>query len=161
MKKEKLFKTKKYGMITWSPWTTVKLHGRKVQANIKYKDSLFTKLFCNKEKALELYNALYRKNLPKDTPVEMVVLDDALFVKRKNDVAFLIDGHLLIFIEHQSTLNENMPLRLLLYVAQEYEKIFGYLLVNGKQVSNPNLYRKTLIRIPKPEFLSFIMEPRI
>jgi hypothetical protein len=70
----------------------------------------------------------------------------------KNDVAFMIDGHFLIFVEHQSTLNENMPLRLLLYVAQEYEKILGYKMADGRSTSNPNLYKKELIKIPRPEF---------
>ena len=99
-----------------------------------------------------MYNALYQKNLPEDTPVEIVTLDDVLFTKRKNDVAFLVDGHFLIFTEHQSTLNENMPLRLLLYVVQEYEKLIGYRIIDGKQVSNPKLYKRERISLPKPEF---------
>ena len=99
-----------------------------------------------------MYNALYHKNLPEDTPVEMFTLDDVLFTKRKNDVAFIVDGHFLIFVEHQSTLNENMPLRLLFYVVQEYEKFLGYRIIKGKQVSNPLIYKKELIPLPKPEF---------
>jgi hypothetical protein len=64
----------------------------------------------------------------------------------------MIDGHFLIFVEHQSTLNENMPFRLLLYVVQEYEKILGYKMADGKNISNPNLYKKELIKLPRPEF---------
>jgi hypothetical protein len=45
-----------------------------------------------------------------------------------------------------------MPLRLLLYVVQEYEKILGYKMADGKNISNPNLYKKKLIKIPRPEF---------
>ena len=127
--------------------TNIKKQGEK-----EYKDTVFTKLFNNKAAAIQLYNALYHKNLPEDTPVEIVTLDDVLFTKRKNDVAFIVDGHFLIFVEHQSTLNENMPLRLLFYVVQEYEKLFGYRIIKGKQVSNPLLYKKELIPIPKPEF---------
>lgn len=122
------------------------------QGEKKYKDTVFTKLFNNKVAAIQLYNALYQKDLPEDTPIKIVTLDDVLFTKRKNDVAFIVDGHFLIFIEHQSTLNENMPLRLLLYVVQEYEKLFGYKIIKGKQVSNPLLYKKELIPLPKPEF---------
>lgn len=122
------------------------------QAKKKYKDTVFTKLFNNEAAAIQLYNSLYHKNLPEDTPVKIVTLDDVLFTKRKNDVTFLIDGHFLIFIEHQSTVNENMPLRLLLYVVQEYEKLIGYRIEKGKQVSNPLLYKKDLIPLPKPEF---------
>lgn len=118
----------------------------------KYKDAVFTRLFNNKAAALQLYNALYHKNLPQSTPIEIMTLDDTLFQKRKNDVAFLVDGHFLIFVEHQSTVNENMPLRMLFYVVQEYEKYFGYTIIGGKQVSNNSLYKQKLIKVPRPEF---------
>ena len=38
-------------------------------------------------------------------------------------LAFTVAGKLVIVIEHQSAINENMPLRLLLYVARIYEKL--------------------------------------
>jgi len=34
-----------------------------------------------------------------------------------NDVSFTVGDRLIVLIEHQSTINENMPLRLLMYVA--------------------------------------------
>ena len=145
-------KLKKRGNKHWGYPIKIKSKKIKVQAKQKYKDTVFTKLFNNKAAAIQLYNALYQKNLPEDTPIEIVTLDDVLFTKRKNDVAFLVDGHFLIFTEHQSTLNENMPLRLLLYVVQEYEKLIGYRIVEGKQVSNPKLYKKERIPLPRPEF---------
>jgi hypothetical protein len=147
-----VFRGKRYSSTAWCCRASRILKRRHTALNIKYRDTLFTMLFQQPEKAVELYNALYGRHLPSDTPVEIMTLDDALFVKRKNDVAFLIDGHFLIFVEHQSTLNENMPLRLLLYVAQEYEKILGCRMVKGKPVSNPNLYKKEAIKIPRPEF---------
>ncbi|MGP1438185.1 MAG: hypothetical protein ACTTKH_03840, partial [Treponema sp.] len=45
-------------------------------------------------------------------------------------------------IEHQSTINENMPLRCLLYVARLYEKI----------VKAEYRYLRQLIKIPSPKF---------
>ena len=54
----------------------------RAKANHGYKDSVFTKYFGSREKAIELYNALYHKELPENTPVQMITLDDALFVKR-------------------------------------------------------------------------------
>jgi predicted transposase/invertase (TIGR01784 family) len=54
-----------------------------------------------------------------------------------------LDDKLLILIEHQSTINPNMPLRLLLYASRVYEKI----------LDNENLYKSTRVTIPKPEFL--------
>jgi hypothetical protein len=40
-----------------------------------------------------------------------------------NDISFTIAGMLVVLVEHQSTINPNMPLRLLLYMARIYEKI--------------------------------------
>ncbi len=46
-------------------------------------------------------------------------------------------------MEHQSTINENMCIRMLIYIAEEYKKI-----TNSK-----DLYRKKMIKIPTPEFI--------
>ncbi|MDR3161548.1 MAG: Rpn family recombination-promoting nuclease/putative transposase [Spirochaetaceae bacterium] len=60
-----------------------------------------------------------------------------------NDVSFLIGDLLVILIEHQSTINENMPLRLLLYIAKIYEILTG----------ERNLYRAQRMDLPLPEFI--------
>ena len=111
--------------------------------NIKYKDSVFTLLFGNKEKCIELYNAISGTNYTNDVEFEMTTLDDALFLDRINDISFKIDNRFVVLIEHQSTINENMPLRCLMYVARVYEKI----------IENDNIYRDKLIKIPTPEFI--------
>jgi hypothetical protein len=46
-------------------------------------------------------------------------------------------------IEHQSTLSHNLPLRILLYLAEVYKKI----------VDRKSLYKGALVKIPKPEFI--------
>ena len=60
----------------------------------------------------------------------------------KNDISFEIGGKLVVLIEHQSTVNPNMALRLLMYIARVYEKIVG----------DKNIYASKRIRIPRPEF---------
>ena len=40
----------------------------------------------------------------------------------KNDLAFVLAGTLNLY-EHQSTINPNMPVRMLVYLAQEYQKV--------------------------------------
>ena len=40
----------------------------------------------------------------------------------KNDLAFVITGTLNLY-EHQSTYNPNMPVRFLIYLAEEYQQI--------------------------------------
>jgi predicted transposase/invertase (TIGR01784 family) len=111
--------------------------------NRKYKNSVFTKLFGTPEKALELYNAISGKNYPPGTKVKIVTLSDALYMEQLNDIAFVIDGKLVVLVEHQSSINENMPLRMLMYMSREYE-----LLTNGR-----DLYRERKIKIPSPEFV--------
>lgn len=79
--------------------------------NKNYKDSVFRMLFNNKKAALSLYNNLFQANCQDENLVELVTLEDVLFMPRKNDLAFTINGRFLILLEHQSTINENMPLR--------------------------------------------------
>jgi hypothetical protein len=44
---------------------------------------------------------------------------------RANDLSFAIGGKIVVLIEHQSTINANMALRLLIYIAHIYEIIAG------------------------------------
>jgi len=113
-----------------------------MSANRQYKDSVFTLLFGTADKILELYNAVSGSNLPSDTRVEIATLTDALFMDRINDLAFVIEDRLVVLIEHQSTICENMPLRLLLYIARIYERF-----IDGKAI-----YKSKLISLPRPEF---------
>jgi hypothetical protein len=110
--------------------------------NRKFKNSVFTALFNNEENARELYNALAGTNYGLDTKVEITTLEDVLFMEQMNDVSFVIDGRIVVLIEHQSTVNKNIPLRMLLYIARVYEKI----------CEKKNLYRSKMIKIPRPEF---------
>jgi hypothetical protein len=113
------------------------------KTNRKHKDSVFTKLFGEKNNLLELYNAVSGKNYPENTEIEIITLSDVLYMEQLNDIAFVIDNRLVVLIEHQSTLNENMPLRMLIYISREYEKI----------TASKNLYKEKMIKIPTPEFI--------
>jgi len=111
-------------------------------ANTKYKDSVFSLLFSDPDLLRELYCALEGISLPTDVPVTINTLQDVLFMGRINDISFEIGGKLVILIEHQSTINPNMALRLLMYIARVYEKIIG----------DKNIYTSRPIPLPKPEF---------
>jgi len=110
--------------------------------NRNHKNSVFTLLFSEPKTTLELYNAVTGQNYPPDTKIEIVTLSNALFKGQLNDVAFVVDDRLVVLMEHQSTINDNMPLRMLLYMAREYERM-----TKGK-----DLYKEKMIKIPKPEF---------
>jgi len=111
-------------------------------ANTKYKDSVFTFLFSDPDILRELYCALEGVTLPDDVQVTINTLRDVLFLDRINDISFEIDGKLVVLIEHQSTINPNMALRLLMYIARVYEKIIG----------DRNIYASRPVIIPRPEF---------
>lgn len=95
--------------------------------NRQYKDSVFCDLYYSDESAgenlLEPYNALFEEHLDDTSRVEKVRLEDVLFKNMKNDVAFTVNGQKIILSEHQSTVNPNMPVRMLMYIAREYEKL--------------------------------------
>jgi hypothetical protein len=110
--------------------------------NTKYKDSMFSVLFSDPAALRELYGALEGITLPPDVPVIINTLTDVLFMERINDISFIIGDILVILLEHQSTINPNMALRLLMYIARIYEKILG----------DKNVYTTKALTIPRPEF---------
>ena len=112
-------------------------------ANREYKRTVFTELFNNEDALLELYNALSGNNYDKDTKIEINTLEDILFMNTMNDISFTIDDRIIFLIEHQSTISENLPLRLLLYISRVYEKI----------IDKRAVYQQKLIKIPTPEFI--------
>lgn len=111
----------------------------------QYKDNTFCTLFNDKERIIELYNALSDSNYDKDTPVEIVTLDDTFFGERENDLSFIIDHRWIILTEQQSTLCPDIPLRMLVYIARQYEKL----------VFSREIYSKRLVKIPTPELYVF------
>ncbi|MDR1307495.1 MAG: Rpn family recombination-promoting nuclease/putative transposase, partial [Treponema sp.] len=93
--------------------------------NRTYKDSVFSLLFSDPETLRELYCALENVTLPPDVPITINTLEGVLFMERVNDISFAVGNKLVVILEHQSTVNPNMPLRCLLYLARLYEKIIN------------------------------------
>ena len=115
-------------------------------ANKKYKDTIFRMLFSDKKNLLSLYNALNGKNYSDCDKLEIVTLENAIYMSMKNDLAFILDLDLFLW-EHQSTYNPNIPLRDLMYIAKEYEKY-----IKEKGIS---LYSSRQQKIPAPQFIVF------
>jgi len=93
-----------------------------MKANRQFKDSVFRSIFNDKEKLLELFNALVETNYKDPEAITINTLEDVLFMDRKNDISFIIDDFL-VLIEHQSTINEFMPARMSMYFNRLLEKI--------------------------------------
>ena len=115
-----------------------------VMARRNHKDTLFRMIFSTKENLLSLYNAVNHSNYTDPAELEIVTLKNAVYMNVKNDQAFLLDMQLNLY-EHQSTWNPNMPLRFLIYVAKEYQKL----------IRNHTLYASTLVELPTPHFVVF------
>lgn len=107
-----------------------------------HQDSVFRMLFSDKASVIELFNALEDADYGADTEVEFTTLEDAVYADLKNDLGFIIDNRHIILTEHQSTISNNMPLRLLEYIARTFERI----------TDAAKLYQSSLVKIPAPEF---------
>ena len=115
--------------------------------NRKYKDSVFTDLFgsdkTGKENFLALYNALSGNVFKlEEVSLERKVIERSLYKTFNNDVSWEINGRLIVLVEHQSTVNENMPFRCLEYVTRIYEEI----------VPIKERYAEKVYKIPNPDF---------
>ena len=113
-------------------------------SNREVKASAFTVFFSDPKNAAQLYSALEGVEVaPED--IHYTTLEGVLFVARKNDMAFTVRNRVLVISEHQSTLNNNMPLRDIIYYGRTMEKL----------IEPKALYRNSLIPIPTPEFFVF------
>ena len=113
-------------------------------ANEKYKDTVFRMLVNDRKVALEIYNAMNDSEY--DDPDEVVVttLENAVYMGVRNDASFIIASQLMLY-EQQSTVNPNMPLRNLEYVA----------CLMAALTYDANIYGRRLIRLPEPRFVIF------
>ena len=105
-------------------------------SNREYKDSVFRMLFTVPKYAAALYEWLTHKKLPSDDSL-LIDKKGGLFTTELNhDVSFRVEHRQFFLIEHQSTSNENMPVRMLLAIA---ELIRRYLKSFGRKIYGENL----------------------
>ena len=140
--RERLFAAQKQGddMMENKTTTTTTV----LPVNRTYKSTVFTMLYADKSNLLDLYNAMAGTHYTDPELLEINTLENAIYMTIKNDVSFLIDGQLSLY-EHQSTINPNIPLRFLFYIAHLYSRI----------TKDANLYGTAIVPIPAPEFVVF------
>ena len=102
-------------------------------------------LFSDKDKLRELYNAITGSKYSEETPMTINTLNDVLGISLRNDISFTIEDKTIVLMEHQSTINPNMPVRFLFYIAALYEKM----------ILKKELYGEKKLEIPEPEFYLF------
>ena len=117
--------------------------------NREIKNSVFVDLFYEDESAeaneIALFNAIHDEPLPEGTKIRRFRVDNTIYMNFQNDISFDAGGKVIVFGEHQSTINENMPLRSLLYIGRAYERL----------VPPRSRYKKKIVPLPTPEFYTF------
>ena len=109
-----------------------------------YKDSLFCDIFRRKDYLQDVYRGLFGRDVSLQE-IQLMTLQGTFFNDEKNDVSFLAGKRQIVLMEHQSTLNENMPLCMFWYMAKLYRK----------QVPKDAPYRTRRLRLPAPCFYVF------
>jgi len=112
-------------------------------ANREHKNSVFTMLFDDKAVLIELSNALFGAHYGADTPIEVTTLKNVLSRGRVNDLSYILDDRLIVLIEHQSTMSDVMPYRMLLYIAETYSQLY----------QNKMQYRRYKFTLKRPKFI--------
>lgn len=117
--------------------------------NTRYKDRLFSFIFGSPERkdwTLNLYNAVNGSSYTNPKDIEIMTIDDVLYMGMKNDMAFLLTDIANMY-EQQSTYNPNMPVRKLMYAARLYDKYI--------HMNKLNIYSTKQICLPVPKLVTF------
>lgn len=118
---------------------------KQVQQTVK--DRLFRYLFEKDRNALlDLYNALNGTAYQDASQLEMATIESVVYVVMKNDLAYILSGTLNMY-EHQSTYSPNLPVRFLIYLAQEYQMVI--------EKAERSLYGTGWISLPTPQCVAF------
>ena len=118
-------------------------------ANREYKDRLFSFLFGqedHKDWTLSLYNAVNQTSYTDPDALTINTIRQILYLGMHNDISFLLAGDINLY-EQQSTVSPNIPLRMLEYLGNLYERYI--------QENELNKYGRTLIRLPVPRLIVF------
>ena len=115
--------------------------------NPKVRDTVFCKYMSTRDHLLALLNAIKGTYYTDSSSITINTLSGSFYSNIKNDISFMLDTLIMMLIEHQTTLNPNMPVRLLNYVAE----LFKIYLEPEKR----KMYSSSLIQIPAPEFYVF------
>jgi hypothetical protein len=112
--------------------------------NRTYKDQIFRAIFKEKEQFLSLYNAVNGTEYDNPDDLTVTTVEQYVFMGMKNDVSYLVYLSLALY-EHQSTDSPNIPIRFLLYFAQQLQDM----------IKPRQMYSAKRIELPNPQFVVF------
>lgn len=108
------------------------------------KDSVFTDLFQNKKYLLQLYKALHPEDDVTEGDLTDVTIRNVLTDNIYNDLGFVVEDRLMIFVEAQSSVwTVNIIVRALMYLVQTWHDYF--------ERTKQNLYKSKKVQMPMPE----------
>ena len=115
------------------------------EINRGFKNSVFIDMFAQDEYRLELFHTLH----PEMTEItaqdiRTVTLKQVITNHQYNDLAFIVQDRLMVFVEAQSSWSINILIRVLLYLADTIQE---YL-----HEENKDIHDEKQLELPKPEF---------
>ena len=72
-------------------------HKKQLTTHRNYKDTVFRMLFSDRKNLLSLYNAVSGAHYDDPEKLEIVTLENAIYMGMKNDLAFIIDTDLFLY----------------------------------------------------------------
>ena len=106
-------------------------------ANREYKDSVFRDMLRDKKRIGDVHFALRGVRLSEEE-IKINTLEGIIAGKLRNDVSYMARDLHMMLMEHQSTMNPNMPIRMLMYAVDLYKPL----------VLRNAIYKNRLIIIP-------------
>ncbi len=115
------------------------MKAEKAKVNREFKDGMFRTLFNDKEKMLELYNAVSDEQMGEEAleNIETLTIETPLYIGSRNDLAFSINGKSMFFCEQQSTKSGNIALRMASYFGKTLDMMFGSEIYGTRKVMMP------------------------
>ena len=123
------------------------MKGESRMTNHKVRDTVFCKYMSTRDHLLALLNAIKGTSYTDPSDITINTLSGSFYSNIKNDISFMLDTLIMMLIEHQTTINPNMPIRMLEYVAELFRRYM--------EPEKRKVYGSELIKLPAPEFYVF------
>jgi len=94
---------------------------------IKYdneiKNSLFKRYFGKKERLIKAYNAIAGSDLPITAKINITTHEKNLYFSESDYITFTLNDRFIVLINNRTIINEDIPTKLLIFIADIYKNI--------------------------------------
>jgi hypothetical protein len=105
-----------------------------------FKDRAFRKLFSDINLVKQLVAAIFFISIDEIKKIEFNTISSPIFKSYQNDISVIVNDRLIIILEHQSTFNKNLTLKLFVYKAdiiKDYIQIHNIDIHSSKDIIIP------------------------